>query len=1330
MARIFVSHSNLDNAIATDIMGWLRASGFDETFLDIDKHTGIPPGTNWERTLYREIDSAHAVILILTSNWLESKWCFAEFTQARALGKAIFPVIVAPGGERFVAPDIQQLDLRQDREGGLEQLGRELTQLALDTQGGFPWDAHRPPYPGLLSFEAEDAAIFFGRDDDVRHLIERLSARRVQGAPNVIALLGASGSGKSSLMRAGVLPRLERDRRNWIILPPFRPRRDPVGEFARSACEALGRPEEWRDWRGRFVSEDCASALDDLTEALQTVAGSRESHLLIAVDQFEELFTVAPDEEAARFLNLLETAADDAKMCVTLLSLRSDFLGRLQQAAEGHFRFAEFSLGPMALSRVRQIIEGPAGIAGLKVDEALVVAATKDAGTEDALPLLAFTLRELYDRYVGHHDADSQRLLSADHYALLGDQASGLNPLENSVRRRADEVLSELQLSDLQLAALREAFVGRMVRIDDEGEYFRRPAYVDSLPDEAIPVLERLARARLVIFADDAGRRIVEPAHEALLRKWPRLRGWLDEERDFLIGRMQLDRALQDWERAAEGDKTSALLQGLLLNRAREWLDDHPTALNEPEKHFIQASSNHATAVERRRRLMRRALVLSGIAIVGVMAVAGGLIWTAQQRLELAERETVAAERGADATLLALRSRDLLQEGDPGNAAVAAVQAMDTLSTNETRSSLLGVTMAVSPNLSLSIAADLMPNVLARVSGADEVMIGGLDGRLHAWPIGDRRGPRLFAAVGDDIRGGPNPPAVRGLAMTGVGGAVVAVDDGRILWFDAAGALVAEERIVGDIDKAAIAADGGRVLAASQTDQSISVVSCEGGVGVVDCDKTILADGYATVLQLDGSASRAALALQDRQLLIVDLKDLAAPMSLRLDGDPRLRSLAFEESGGRLAAGSIDGRLFLIDASANVKELPEQEESITAMAWRPDQPLLAVTCDGFAICIWDLGEQDRPAIAQRLLGHANTVMALVWSADGNTIVSTDIDGVVKRWSIDGIDTTVFALEAPGEPALTDIDVSPDGGHLAAGTSTGAVVVWQVDATASAETLQGPSGAEIRSVRWHPTKPWIAAADEEGRVVVWDRNTNDLIDEHAVDTSVIEAIRWLPDGKGIVAATLGGEVRLWILGGETVDFSDVHPEPVLGLAVVPEAARLLSVDAAGNLWLWDLETRVRIPMDWAQTGEAVDILAVSHDGKNVLAAGNGGVLFLYRLDASGDPRRIDLDSAQIDGAAWTTDDRMIAAVDTEGRLKVWSIADDGILVSVPVRGAERLGADEPGHFGHLRRMTWLSDDSSIAVATSSGKVVVAKLDPVAWRERITTVFPSTVGESGR
>src|SRR5580658_2901632 len=140
MARIFISHSSADNDQAAQMKAWLASAGFESAFLDKDKTTGIPPGADWERTLYREVEQSQAVIIVQTPNWLASKWCFAEFTQARALGKAIFPVIETPAGGARIAPDIQALNLISDRDDGLKLLERELVRIALNAQGGFEWD--------------------------------------------------------------------------------------------------------------------------------------------------------------------------------------------------------------------------------------------------------------------------------------------------------------------------------------------------------------------------------------------------------------------------------------------------------------------------------------------------------------------------------------------------------------------------------------------------------------------------------------------------------------------------------------------------------------------------------------------------------------------------------------------------------------------------------------------------------------------------------------------------------------------------------------------------------------------------------------------------------------------------------------------------------------------------------------------------------------------------------------------------------------------------------------------------------------------------------------
>ena len=366
----------------------------------------------------------------------------------------------------------------------------------------------RPPFPGLLAFQEEDAAVYFGRDDDIRRLIERLEARRAQGGAKLIALLGSSGSGKSSLLRAGVIPRLRRAGRNWIVVPAMRPRIHPVHELARALATACNPPLDWAKLRDDLIGPGPKRALDGFASDLRVKAGTAEAQILIPIDQAEELFGVADLDEARRFLEILSQAVEDLPF-MAVLAMRSDFLGQLQSAKSLTARFEEFSLGPMPLARVPQIIEGPARVAGLTVEEAFVQQAARDAETEDALPLLAFALRELLDR-------SPNKSLTLVGYTALGDEKVGLTPLENAVRKRADDVLAEATPGDDELTALREAFVPAMVRINDKGEYVRRPARWDELPAKSHPLLERLAKARLLIVRQEGDSRMVEVAHEAL----------------------------------------------------------------------------------------------------------------------------------------------------------------------------------------------------------------------------------------------------------------------------------------------------------------------------------------------------------------------------------------------------------------------------------------------------------------------------------------------------------------------------------------------------------------------------------------------------------------------------------------------------------------------------------------------------------------------------------------------------------------------------------------------------------------------------------------------
>ena len=595
MARVFISHASGDAEAAQGLFSWLQAQGFDRGFLDIDTDQGIPPGAKWEQMLYDELERAQAVILLLTRNWFESKWCFAEFAQARSRGKAIFPVIVGPGGDQYIGDDLQKLDLTHDRSVGLDRLARRLTEVALTSQSGFDFPAGRAPYPGFLAFDEDDAAIYFGRDDDVRRLIQRLDSRRIEGGKRFVLVLGESGTGKSSLLRAGLLPRLKRAKRDWIVLPVFRPGEDPFMGLAAS-LRAVGVD---------VVSGDLADA--DAERLAATIAAKHQSHqaaILVSVDQLEELFTRTPPARAEQFLSLLSRMLGPGLPFVATATMRSDHLGNMQAAPGMGTEFEPFNLAPLPLERIGEIVRGPARIAGLDVEESLVARITQDAETTDALPLVAFALRRLYDRFGG--DGKLQLV----EYESLRDAAAGLSPLETVVRDTASGVIAEARPDADELKALREAFVPGMVRVNDEGGFVRQAAGWDALPEKSHRLVAALAgaEARLLVVRDKDGGREVEVAHEALFRVWPLLIGWLEEEKEFLIGRNRLEKALADWQALAEADRAKGLISGILLDRAGQWLAEHPNRFGADEAAFIRASEAAERERERQEEEQRQAL--------------------------------------------------------------------------------------------------------------------------------------------------------------------------------------------------------------------------------------------------------------------------------------------------------------------------------------------------------------------------------------------------------------------------------------------------------------------------------------------------------------------------------------------------------------------------------------------------------------------------------------------------------------------------------------------------------------------------------------------------
>ena len=411
MSRIFISHSSANNAAALALASWLDAQGWSDYFLDIDDSRGIAPGERWMAALAGAVDRCEAVIFLVSPAWRDSKFCFAEFYQAKNLGKRIFGVIVAPIPlsqlPQQMTAEWQVCDLTDARDpvsfsvarlpfvpetavsfprAGLEALARGLQKAGLDAST-FVWppegEPGRTPYPGLRALEEVDAAVFFGREAAIVRAIDQMRRVRERNVEQLFVILGASGAGKSSLLRAGQLPRLRRDSEHFIVLPPIRPERAAMSgsqgllNSLKDALAAAGKAMSPAQVRAELASVGLAGVLRRIAPAVQPANGQdrlAEPTLIVPIDQAKELFGSDGQDEAQQFLSYIDalrtplsptglpSAGGGRRLRVLfVLTIRSDSLAKLQaQAALQALSLVLFSLPAMPVSEFKAVIEGPA----------------------------------------------------------------------------------------------------------------------------------------------------------------------------------------------------------------------------------------------------------------------------------------------------------------------------------------------------------------------------------------------------------------------------------------------------------------------------------------------------------------------------------------------------------------------------------------------------------------------------------------------------------------------------------------------------------------------------------------------------------------------------------------------------------------------------------------------------------------------------------------------------------------------------------------------------------------------------------------------------------
>jgi hypothetical protein len=625
LSRIFISHSSRDNEFAQGLKQRLSAQGHTSVFLDFDPADGIQAGRQWERELYQQVRNCQVMIVVCSRASMSSRWCFMEMTHARALGKPLLAVKVDDCELDGVLTDRQVVDLVRDSEEGYARLFDGIVAAGVDPARTFSWDRTRSPYPGLLSFEEADAGIFFGRGGEIAQGLELLTRVHHLGEPRAVMVLGASGTGKSSLVRAGLVPRLRRDAERWIVVGPFRPGTDPAGALA-AALRAGG---------GLEPADQVRGAPDDTTlvrtlAAIRGAVGAPDAKVVLVVDQFEEL--LGTGEEPPFLAQLRRALDDDASGAILLATMRSDFLDRFQTSRSlRDLPYELLSLGPMSEAGIREVINAPAREARVELEEPLESALVEDAGTGNALPLLAFTLRELWER------------CSEDRRLTLDEYRTELGGVTDVVGRVADGVLHSQRITREQERALRTAFLA-MLRVTDDGRYARRPVKWNNMPEPARPLLEKFVAARLLTSGADGADRMVEVAHERLFDSWARLRGWIAENVEALALREELESDARAWDGPRDEDQ---LWRGARVSRARELLSEGTLLLDETGHRFLDASERAERT--RRRRVVHAlaafgafASVLALIAIVlGVRARSSAQV--AEERARIAEVQRLTA---------------------------------------------------------------------------------------------------------------------------------------------------------------------------------------------------------------------------------------------------------------------------------------------------------------------------------------------------------------------------------------------------------------------------------------------------------------------------------------------------------------------------------------------------------------------------------------------------------------------------------------------------------------------------------------------------------------
>ena len=1127
-----------------------------------------------------------------------------------------------------------------------------------------------PPYKGLHYFDEADAELFFGREALTEQLLAHLSDR-VKSDQRFLAVVGASGSGKSSVVRAGLIPALrwQPASSGWQLIV-MTPTAHPLESLA---AGLIGETQASLSTRN-FVDE-LTRQPERLSQALKNITQTAvAAHTLLVVDQFEELFTLchSEPEQQAFVQNLTRAACQVGGPAIVIVVLRADFYAHcahfdpLRQLLAQHQEY----IGPMNLEELRCAIEEPALRGHWAFDPGLVDLLLHDAGADaghspepGALPLLSHVLLATWQRRRG-------RTLTLSGYTASGG-------VGGAIAETAESVFYD-QLDREQRLIARQIFL-RLTELGggDAQADTRRRATIDELlskPEdrEAVhQVLSALADARLVTTDQNAA----EVAHEALIREWPTLRGWLEEDREGLRLHRHLTETAQEWE--ALGRDPGGLYRGARLAQALEWSAIHPETVNALERAFLDASQALAETEEQERqaqhrrelqaarqlaeaereraeeqananrRLRQRAVLLFvALFIAGTLAITAVVLG----------RRAIQAEQLATSRELAAAAVANLQV-DAERSVLLALQALDTANTLEARNAL----HQALPEL------HLLRSLPAHEGGAADVAIT---------PDGERLAS--MGAYGDitvwQADSGQSLLALHDEAIA-LGNSLAFSPDGRLLAAAGTTSVVIWDATTGEKWAALAGQSTGTTLgynlgvgqiSFSPDGERLAVANMDGFSKVWDlATKTELLalppiDQPAKAMAYNAGGTLLATAGDEGIVTLWDARSGEKLFTLTLGGI--IHSVTFSPDGLRVAAASEDGGTKIWDANSGEELLSLPRLSgMYDVAFLADGRLATAGQDGVTR-VWD------SATGQQLLtlaSSASTVVGLAGSPDGAWIATSSYDGYLRLWDA-----------APGHELLTipahdgivwNVAFSPDGRRFSSASVDGTVKLWESGTGRLLDTLSKGDNATggFTTVAFCPDGTCLATGSTNGDIYIWDSSTGKMLLTLIGHSNYVIALAFDSTGARLASASWDETAKVWDLttGAEMTTFSG-HTSPVLigGIAFSPDGQVVFTSGDDDFVRQWNASTGEEIH---TFSGEGKDIygLALSPDGQTLAMGDQDGMITLWDLVSGNRLRTFSGHAGLLLRLAFNKDGTRLASASFDRLAKVWDVASGEELITL-------------------------------------------------------------------